>query len=59
MPELNQAHPVYELSLSGGCLFLSAATATVVHDITKIFITLESKSRQTDDKYTCGWVSFL
>lgn len=59
MPELNHPHPVYELSLSGGCLFLSAAAATAVHDITKIFITLESKSRQTDDKYTRGWVSFL
>lgn len=59
MPELNHPHPVYELSLSGGCLFLSAAAATAVHDITEIFITLESKSRQTDDKYTRGWVSFL
>lgn len=31
----------------------------VVHDITKIFITPASKSRQTDDKHACGWVSFL
>lgn len=56
---LKPPRPAYELSLSGGCLFLSAAPATAVHDITEIFITPASKSRQADDKHACGWVSFL
>ena len=53
------SYPVYKLLFSGACLFLSVATATSVHDITKIFITPASKSRQTDDKHACGWVSFV
>lgn len=58
-PLASPCYPVYELSLSGGgCLFLSVATAVAVHDITKIFITPASKSRQTDDKHARGWVSF-
>lgn len=58
MSERNHPHPVYELSLSARCLFLSVAAATAVHDITEIFMTAASKSRQTDDKHVCGWFHF-
>lgn len=53
------------LSPSSSCLwtftqwwmFVSACCSS--YCITQIFITPASKSRQTDDKHACGWVSFL
>lgn len=50
---LTTPYSFYELSVSGGCLFLSVASATAVHEITEIFMTPASESRQTDDKHTC------